>query len=141
MNEQKTSKMKTKDIFIAIDDDPINNLLSKVIIKKALPDATVYEFTEAKVALEFIDNEARDYDGIILFLDINMPIIDGWGFLERFERLSTDIAGKVRIYMLSSSLDENDVIRARSYASVEDYIPKPLTIEGVEGICSKSKAA
>lgn len=133
--------MKSRNIFIAVDDDPVNNLLSKIIIKKAVPEAIVFDFTKAEMALEFLTDEAENYDGIILFLDINMPIIDGWGFLERFEKLSADTKLKVKVYMLSSSLDENDVTRARSYTNVEDYIHKPLTIEGVEGIHAKSKAA
>lgn len=133
--------MKARNIFITVDDDPVNNLLSKVIIKKTIREATVFDFTRAEVALQFLSEEAENYDGIVLFLDINMPIIDGWGFLERFEKLSADITNKVKIFMLSSSLDENDVARAKSYASVEDYLPKPLTIEKVGWICSKDIAA
>lgn len=133
--------MKASNIFIAIDDDPVNNLLSKIIIKKAVPEATVFDFTKAEKALEFLINESENHEEIILFLDINMPIMDGWGFLERFEKLDAEITSKVEVYMLSSSLDEKDVTKAKSYKSVTDYLAKPLTIEGTQSICSKNKAA
>lgn len=133
--------MKNEHIFIVIDDDPVNNFLSKVIIGKVLPDAIIYEFTKPIEALNFIESGADVHDFITLFLDINMPIVDGWGFLERFKLLDADLIEKIDIYMLSSSLDERDEIRAKSYKSVQDYIQKPLTMEGVELIASKGKAA
>lgn len=133
--------MKNEHIFIVIDDDPVNNFLSKVIIGKVLPDAIIYEFTKPIEALNFIESGADVHDFITLFLDINMPIVDGWGFLERFKLLDADLIEKIDIYMLSSSLDERDKIRAKSYKSVQDYIQKPLTMEGVELIASKGKAA
>ena len=77
--------MKNEHIFIVIDDDPVNNFLSKVIIGKVLPDAIIYEFTKPIDALNFIESGADVHDFITLFLDINMPIVDGWGFLERFK--------------------------------------------------------
>ncbi|KYG74928.1 CheY-like chemotaxis protein [Roseivirga ehrenbergii] len=133
--------MKNENIFIVIDDDPVNNFLSKVIIRKVLPEAIVYEFTQPIEALEFIQSDNESHELITLFLDINMPIVDGWGFLERFKLLDAHLIEKIDIYMLSSSLDERDKIKAKSYKSVQDYIQKPLTMEGVELIASKGKAA
>lgn len=133
--------MKNEHTFIVVDDDPVNNLLSKVIIRKVLPEAIIYEFTKPVEALKFIESSIEAHDFITLFLDINMPIVDGWGFLERFELLNSKLIKKIDIYMLSSSLDERDEIKAKSYKSVRDYLQKPLTIEGVELISSKGKAA
>ncbi|MBN7817697.1 response regulator [Algoriphagus pacificus] len=126
--------MKNDIMFITVDDDPVNNLLSKLVIKKAFPEAIVHSFLNAELALQFIEYEILNCEEITLFLDINMPEIDGWGFLCRFDKLNPEITSKINIYMLSSSLDENDVIRAKSYSSVLDYIVKPLSLEKMESV-------
>lgn len=130
-------KIKNDIMFITVDDDPVNNLLSKLVIKKAFPEAVVHSFLTAELALQFIEYEIFNCDKIILFLDINMPKIDGWGFLDRFDKLKPEITGKINIYMLSSSLDDNDVMRAKSYPSVLDYIVKPLNLKNMESVSSR----
>ena len=117
--------------FMVIDDDPINNRICQVIIKKTYPEANVISHTEPEKALESI---AQSYgspaaNNTILLLDINMPVLSGWDVLLQFQRFPEHIIRKFRIYILSSSVDTEDKERAERCALVSGYIEKPLTIE------------
>ena len=89
----------------------------------------VLTFQIPEKGFEFIENEySKEYvESItILFLDINMPTWSGWAFLENFEHLASEIKKQIRIYMLSSSVDQKDMERALNNGNVCDYIKKPL---------------
>lgn len=118
--------MKINTAFI-IDDDPIFVFGSKVLLKKHGFASNIVVFQNGKEALETIE-KLLDPEGVlpeVIFLDLNMPIMDGWEFLEAFGKLSG--VEDVRLYILSSSIDSRDMERAKHYDSVTDFIPKPLT--------------
>ena len=115
--------------FILIDDDALTNLLSKKIILKNINNVEVKDFIDPELALEHIEAEfgQNQSEGeTIIFLDINMPTLTGWEFLDKFERFSTLIKNQFRIYMLSSSVDPADVQRAKLNPLVTDFIEKPI---------------
>jgi CheY-like chemotaxis protein len=118
--------------FIIIDNDPVNNLLCGLAIKDAVVDADIVDFTNPLNAFEYIsaNNESNNTMNILL-LDINMPIWSGWDFADHFEKLDEKIKKHFKIYMLSSSIDNNDKLRAVENKNVVDYIEKPLTEEKV----------
>ena len=118
--------------FIIIDNDPVNNLLCDLAIKDAVVDADILAFTEPLKAFEYISlhNESNNSKNILL-LDINMPIWSGWDFVDHFDKLDKKIKKRFKIYMLSSSIDNNDKLRAVENNNVVDYIEKPLTEEKV----------
>jgi len=64
-----------------------------------------------------------------LFLDINMPFIDGWMFLEDFVQLKSKLAKEIKIYMVSSSIDQRDMNRAKEYQDVREFVVKPVSME------------
>jgi CheY-like chemotaxis protein len=131
--------MKDISRFVVIDDDPLNNALCKMIIKLALGKMDVRTFTLPEKGFQFIKTEyAVNMNGStsIILLDLNMPIMSGWEFLERFEGLDEIIKKQVKIYILSSSVDPRDKERAGKNKDVEDYIVKPLTKEIVLEITS-----
>jgi CheY-like chemotaxis protein len=131
--------MKDISRFVVIDDDPLNNALCKMIIKLALGKMDVRTFTLPEKGFQFIKTEyAMNMNGStsIILLDLNMPIMSGWEFLERFEELDEIIKKQVKIYILSSSVDPRDKERAGKNKDVEDYIVKPLTKEIVLEITS-----
>jgi len=86
-------------------------------------------FTNALQALDQLKQQAEFPDQLpdIILLDLNMPILDGWGFLEHFEKLYSSLTKPVKVYIASSSIDEKDIIRSRNYSSVKGFISKPLS--------------
>jgi CheY-like chemotaxis protein len=117
--------------FLLIDDDPQNNMISAMVIRNSLQDTEVQvtDFINPEVGLKYIGttyiNEISK-EKTILFLDINMPILSGWEFLEKFRTLEESIKNQFNIYILSSSIDPGDIQRAKLNPLVIDFIEKPL---------------
>lgn len=120
---------------LLIDDDEINNFISIKLIKKALLNTEIMACLNGKFAIEQLSDIQRkdpakmpDY----ILLDINMPIMNGWEFLDEFKRLNIDPQGKSKIYIISSSVFSNDINKAKSYPLVKDFISKPLNVEKIK---------
>jgi CheY-like chemotaxis protein len=115
--------------FLLVDDDPINNSLTKIILKKVLGEVHINDFTHPEDGLEFINSGASHHilDGkTTLFLDLNMPYLSGWDFLEEFDLFKASIKEQYNIYILSSSINLNDINLAKENTYVIDFIEKPL---------------
>lgn len=115
--------------FILVDDDPLTNLLAKKILEKNLGEVEVRDFLIPELALEYIETEFENkvLEGkTTLFLDINMPSLTGWEFLDKFEKFTDAIKNQFNIYMLSSSVDPTDMQRAKQNPLVIDFIEKPI---------------
>src|SRR5665647_576992 len=109
--------MKTPIRFIVIDDDLVNNLVCRIVIKSAGSQLEIQTFINPETGFGYIEKEYADNENempTVLFLDINMPTWSGWEFLENFEKLGEKIKKQIKIYMLSSSIDTKDMERARS---------------------------
>jgi len=111
-----------------IDDDPI----SVFGIQKSMKDIdfcdNVVVYTNGREALEGLTKtleEGKRLPSIIL-LDINMPVMDGWEFLEDFVKIPNSHTDEVIIYMISSSIDPRDSLKAKSFSMVNNYILKPI---------------
>jgi two-component system, chemotaxis family, chemotaxis protein CheY len=120
-----------------IDDDSINNLFTKIIIKEAVGEGVdIRTFTHPRKAVEMIETEyAENPVKTILFLDINMPVFNGWEVLEQLENSSVDIKKYITIYMLSSSVDPIDKKRSKNSALVKGLVEKPLDVPKLREIC------
>lgn len=127
--------------FIIVDDDSINNLLCSIILEDQFPTADIKAFTDPEEALNYIKFNYSDLDGIrrdtILFLDINMPLLDGWQFLEAFDLFDDSVKKSIEIYLLSSSIDNKDIKRAEENSYVSSFLGKPLTEETVIRLANK----
>lgn len=114
---------------LLIDDDKINNFLNRSIIEKHCGnDCIVSEFINPEEAYEFLkDCSLTNHENCpdVIFLDINMPEMSGFELLEKMEEESIRLV-KTKIFILSSSLDPNDIERSKSFESVTDFISKPL---------------
>lgn len=120
----KTRLMLAFDSIVLIDDDPINNLINKRLLGRLNLCDEIAEFLEAKDALEKIrelDNEKK----LLIFLDINMPVMNGWDFLTQYD-LQCPKREDI-ILMLSSSIDYQDRKKSRTFEAVKGFIEKPLT--------------
>ncbi|KYG82270.1 response regulator [Roseivirga echinicomitans] len=133
--------MQNNNVFITVDDDPINQFLSKVIITKNVNNAEVITFGNVQDAISYITKEGIGFQKIILLLDINMPQFDGWDFLDQFDELNVELKQKFDIYLLSSSTDKADLNKAKFYPFVIDFIAKPLTSNSLDIVFKRLKAA
>lgn len=128
--------LKNNKVFL-IDDNEIENLMNVKTMEKTLFAQNVKTFENAEYALDVIkqlsiSNPEKLPD--MIFLDINMPIMNSWDFLDRIVTFSGSILENCKIYILTSSIDENDVAHSKKYEIVSDFIPKPLTVERLQAI-------
>ncbi len=131
--------MKSKlDTVCVIDDDIIYQFLIKEEIEYTNLVSSVLFFDDGQQAIQFINSkissklQAELPD--IIFLDINMPIMDGWEFIEAYIAVKPFIGKKITIYMVSSSIDNRDLDKAKAINEISDYIIKPITTNRLEGI-------
>lgn len=123
--------------FIIVDDDHINNTITRLMIKKTLGDVDSTIFTMPEQGLAFIQSEyVKIVKPTILFLDINMPTMTGWEFIQRFEKFSDVVKKQITIYTLSSSIDQRDIDQAEANQYVKGFISKPVTQDVINSISS-----
>ncbi len=121
--------MKKIDIACIIDDDPIFVFGAKRIMQFADFCTAFMIFHNGEEALTNLKSiiEAGEKLPDMILLDLNMPIMDGWQFLDEFTKIKTQ--KKITIYIITSSIDPADVTRSKAYESVNNYIVKPITME------------
>jgi CheY-like chemotaxis protein len=120
---------------LLVDDDEINNFISIKLIKKALLNTEIMACLNGKFAIDqLIELQRRDPEKFpdYILLDINMPIMNGWEFLDEYKRLNIDPEGRCKIFIISSSVFSNDINKARSYPLVKDFISKPLNVDKIK---------
>ncbi|MCF4102535.1 response regulator [Gillisia sp. M10.2A] len=126
--------MKKIDVACIIDDDPIFVFSAKKIMQLSDFCNSFMVFHNGEDALNNLKAviTAKEQLPDIILLDLNMPIMDGWQFLDEFIQIPCDT--EITIYIVSSSIDPADVIRAKTYDRVNNYIVKPITIERLKKV-------
>jgi CheY-like chemotaxis protein len=128
--------MKENEKICIIDDDEIYIFLMKKSLSAMGIHNEVISFLNGADALEEliqIKNNQGELPGIIL-LDINMPIMDGWEFLTEFRKVNTNNYKKIPIYIVSSSIANEDFEKSKTYPEILDYLSKPVELETLESI-------
>lgn len=122
-------KQKTRLLFI--DDDEINNFILQELFAEE-EDLFLTFYSDSPAAFEHLrslaDHEPEQLPDIV-FMDIKMPILDGFEFLDRLQEEGFLNDKPVDIFLLSSTLDSRDVKRAASYANIKELVTKPLTVD------------
>lgn len=117
--------------ILLIDDDVNTNFYNRILLSQANVCEEILEFQNANEGLDYI-KEGHTVNMILL--DINMPIMNGWQFLEAYEQLDEAQKDAVIVVMLTSSIDEDDQEKAAMYDSVKKFIRKPITPELINEI-------
>jgi CheY-like chemotaxis protein len=121
---------------LLIDDDKVSNFLSSLIIKKTIIAEVVKECLDGQEGLDYLKSLSGSTDiPDILFLDLNMPVLDGWQFLNEFSLLDKRV--QMPIYILTSSNYEGDLIKSKEFDAVKGYIVKPLSKDLATAIFEK----
>ena len=120
--------MNTSYNICIVDDDNIYQFTMIKTLKSIPSTDKIIVFSDGERALNFltenIDKENKLPD--VIFLDINMPIMDGFQFMEEYVKIKPNVGKKITIYMVSSSVDPADIQRAKNISDISDYIIKPI---------------
>ena len=118
----------SKPQVLLIDDDQVYLFAATKTIEATGLAGNVEVCTNGLDALEYLKNLIKSSGKLpdVIFIDINMPIMDGWEFLEEYKTLKQELNTPIKIYILSSSVDKNDIMRSKEYNSVIDYVIKPV---------------
>ena len=133
-------KLKGLNCILLVDDDEINNYLNRLLIEKSGIDVNVEVALNGLMALEYLTSTG-DYEENktfpkpeLIFLDINMPRMNGWEFLDEYEKLDDNQKGGIIIAMLTSSNNADDLNTAKEEYGLPAYIYKPLTLKKIEEV-------
>ena len=125
------------DLILCVDDDPITLMLSKMVISRSLFAKEIVTAQNGEEALNYFDElrlnnlgaEINSYPTLI-FLDLNMPIMGGWEFLDLFSKTEyVSNFEKTKVIVLSSTIDPSDIEKSKKYPMVFDFVSKPITKE------------
>ena len=121
--------MTTLKTLTLVDDDDIFVFLTTKIIEQTNLVDLIKVFGNGLDAINFLKENKNNVDALpdIILLDLNMPIMNGWQFLEEYTKLNPTIGKKITIYICSSSISPDDITRAKTISEVSDYIIKPIT--------------
>ena len=121
--------MKNKKIWV-IDDDPIYQIIVKKIIEKSEMFTEIYSFKNGKDAIDNLYKSSENSESVpdIILLDINMPIMDGWEFMEELGLIKTNFNNEIVVYIVSSSIAIEDKNKSKSYENILGYLSKPINV-------------
>ena len=133
------------DTILFIDDDPITLMLCKMVISKASFSNEVITAKNGEEALQYFDkllnqssvNNEENKTPQLIFLDLNMPVMGGWEFLDSFSTTKYSEYNAIKVIVLSSTVDPEDLKKSKKYPMVFDFISKPITKKMLEDIKNK----
>ena len=127
---------KVVDLVLLVDDNDTDNFISKRIIEITGFAGRVEVCNSGKSALDYLRSNLNTLDNIpnLIFLDINMPVVDGFVFLYEFDKFPEAVKNKVRIAILSSSDNKRDIDKIVNNDHVINFITKPLMEDSLEEV-------
>ena len=121
--------MQNFKLTYLIDDDQIFVFVLKKLLQKSQRFDNVETIINGLEAIEILKSAYDSPEGLpdIIFLDLNMPVLDGWQFLDEVEKLP--FKDQLKIYIISSSIDSKEIEKAKEYKSVKSFVSKPVNLE------------
>jgi CheY-like chemotaxis protein len=128
--------MSKPSIICIVDDDDVYQFTITRTLEIQKAAEKILTFPDGEMAFQFIVDHLNQPSLLpdVIFLDINMPVMDGWQFLEAFDKIKSSIDKKIIIYLVTSSIDPTDVDRAKSISSITKYLTKPIQPEALRGL-------
>ena len=125
--------------YLLIDDDEVITMIHPAIIRRVDKDCHIDISKQSYEALDFLNKELAEGNNPpdFIFLDINMPMMSGFQFLDKLSDQLIEFLRNSQVVMLSSSVDPRDIEKAKHYPIVKDFISKPLSIEYINTILNK----
>ena len=123
--------MKAPKLAYVIEDDPITAVITQLIAKQKLHCKAVQLYANGQLAFDRLRTAPPSPDDIpdLILLDLNMPMMDGWEFLDAFSQLT--VSKPVCVFILTSSIHPDDLEKSRQYKEVKGYFSKPLDTDNV----------
>jgi CheY-like chemotaxis protein len=123
--------------ILLIDDDEITNFINKIIIQKVGCAEKIISVQSGKAALDYLNSIKENEFPDLILLDINMPAMDGWEFIEKYKRIKTPQIKQAVVNILTTSSDPKEEEKAKSIPEIGGFKNKPLTQEMVQEIVEK----
>jgi response regulator RpfG family c-di-GMP phosphodiesterase len=121
--------METKYIFLVIEDNQIDQIIMRQLCKKVLDVSEIYIANNGKEGIQWVcDNRKNNKEPLIILLDIHMPIMNGAQFLLEYEKLEDELRKETQIFILSSSLDPDEIKLLKDNIHVKDFLFKPICV-------------
>lgn len=119
--------------ILLIDDDDINNFLSQELIALYWPSANVSAIMYVEEAIKTLAEKIKSQETLpdVILVDLNMPILNGWDFVEAFEKFDPEATKNTRIFIYSSSVYYKDIEKSKKYPCVKKFYSKPITQQQV----------
>jgi CheY-like chemotaxis protein len=115
--------------IILIDDSTFDLFIYEKLLFKSGIANTVKTFSSAREALNYLVTEGNELPETVILLDLQMPDMNGFEFIEAFKCVSDNLKSKIKIFMLSSTIDTRDIEKAKASPEIIDLLPKPLEID------------
>ena len=133
MAQEKSARFKR---VLLVDDNDIDNFINERIITSSFFSEKVDVKTSTQAALDYLKKNASNAEALpqVIFLDLNMPVMDGFAFLEEYKTLPASLTATCKIVVLSSSISPDDINKASTNPLVQKYLNKPLAEKYLEAI-------
>lgn len=126
--------MRRFELVYVIDDDEIFVFVLRKLLQKSDHFDEVVNIGNGSEAIEMLNNQYQKNGKLpdLIFLDLNMPVLDGWQFLDEVEKLS--FKDQLNIHIISSSIDTREIEKAKEYPTVKSFVSKPVTLNWLNNI-------
>lgn len=121
-------------IILLVDDDPIVRLVIQKMIHNIDSSVNCHQCDNGEVGLHVLETLRNATDAIVVLLDINMPELNGWEFLDSLQKINLNSFTIFQLYIVTSSTDESDKLKAQSYPVIKKFYHKPLSKQDIEEI-------